>query len=152
MFDDYLKEYEGDDLFLFKSLDPINNSELSRKEPASAKKTGSRGRPRGERSPAGKKNEMKIVNMNKRTGHWSHEEKKKYHWFLEIHHHHFINKHLRRSDKIFKTMESFLGTRQAEQCRSHHQKMEKKFKYFERILIHLRNVYYGTLDSAAIAE
>lgn len=30
---------------------------------------------------------------------------------------------MRRLDKIFKTMELFIETREAEQCRSHHQKM-----------------------------
>lgn len=46
---------------------------------------------------------------------------------------------MRRMDKIFKTMSDFIGTREAEQCRSHHQKMEKKHHTFYRILAHLRN-------------
>lgn len=53
-------------------------------------------------------------------------------------------KHLRRTDKIFKTMSSFIGSREAEQCRSHHQKMEKKYKNFYQIIIKLRMEYYGT--------
>lgn len=49
-------------------------------------------------------------------------------------------------------MEIFLGSREAEQCRSHHQKMEKKHKSFQSILIHLRYQYYGTEDHNPIAE
>lgn len=50
-------------------------------------------------------------------------------------------------DKIFKTMAQFVGTREAEQCRSHHQKMEKKYETFLRILEHLRKKHYGTLEA-----
>lgn len=53
---------------------------------------------------------------------------------------------MRRMDKIFKTMEIFLGTRQAEQCRSHHQKMEKKYHKFVNILLNLREQHYATTD------
>jgi hypothetical protein len=56
-------------------------------------------------------------------GHWNYLEKKRYHWFLEMYHEHFENKHMRRMDKIFKSMADFIGTRAADQCRSHHQKM-----------------------------
>jgi hypothetical protein len=51
---------------------------------------------------------------------------------------------MRRMDKIFKTMELFIGTRQAEQCRSHHQKMEKKYLSFHRILTKLRLDHYSS--------
>lgn len=47
-------------------------------------------------------------------------------------------------------MEIFLGTREAEQCRSHHQKMEKKYKTFEEILLNLRHQYFGTDDCAPV--
>ena len=47
-------------------------------------------------------------------------------------------------DKIFKTMALFVGSREAEQCRSHHQKMEKKYFTFFRILHYLRNTFYST--------
>lgn len=55
-------------------------------------------------------------------------------------------------DKIFKTMELFVGTRQAEQCRSHHQKMEKKYINFIFIVSSLRKEHYGTLDIHPINE
>jgi hypothetical protein len=47
----------------------------------------------------------------KQTGHWTIEENKKYHWFLELHSRHFLNKHMRRMDKIFKNMQGFVGSR-----------------------------------------
>lgn len=65
----------------------------------------------------------KVRKDGQASGHWKMEENKKYHWFLEMHYNHFLNKHLRRMDKIFKSMEKFIATREAEQCRSHHQKM-----------------------------
>lgn len=40
-----------------------------------------------------------------------------------------------------------METRQAEQCRSHHQKMEKKYHKFTAILINLRMQQYGTMDT-----
>lgn len=52
---------------------------------------------------------------------------------------------MRRMDKIFKTMEIFVGTRQAEQCRSHHQKMEKKYYNFATIIANLRRMHYDSL-------
>ena len=55
---------------------------------------------------------------------------------------------MRRTDKIFKTMEIFVGTRQAEQCRSHHQKMEKKYINFTNILVHFREENYHTTSPA----
>lgn len=81
-----------------------------------------------------------------KVGHWTTEEKKKYHWFLEIYHSHFENKQMRRMDKIFKTMADFLTSRAADQCRSHHQKMEKKYKTFYNILFNLRMMHYHETD------
>lgn len=91
----------------------------------------------------GRRTSEECKNVNR--GHWSTEENKKYHWFLEIHYAHFVNRHMRRMDKIFKTMEIFVGTRQAEQCRSHHQKMEKKYFNFATIIANLRKMHYDSL-------
>lgn len=93
---------------------------------------------------------LEDPNSNKKCGHWSSDENKRYHWFLELHHEHFFNKHLRRTDRIFKSMASFVETREAEQCRSHHQKMEKKYKYFSKILMSLRLQNYNSDDSELI--
>ena len=41
-------------------------------------------------------------------------------------------------------MASFIATREAEQCRSHHQKMEKKYHTFYQILLKLRMDFYST--------
>jgi hypothetical protein len=63
-----------------------------------------------------------------------------------------MNRHLRRMDKIFKSMEVFVGSRQAEQCRSHHQKMEKKHNSFTNIIAALRRNHYHTLDPEPLAH
>ena len=49
-------------------------------------------------------------------------------------------------DKIFKTMADFVGSRAADQCRSHHQKMEKKYKTFYNIIYNLRMENYQVLE------
>lgn len=59
---------------------------------------------------------------------------------------------MRRLDKIFKTMALFIGSREAEQCRSHHQKMEKKYHSFANIILYLRNFHYGIEDSHLVEE
>jgi hypothetical protein len=98
-----------------------------------------KGRPKGEKNSSTKERKSKgEKSENRHSGHWRLEENKRYHWFLEVHHLHFIQREMRRLDKIFKTMSKFISTREAEQCRSHHQKMEKKFSSFSRILLHLR--------------
>lgn len=43
-------------------------------------------------------------------------------------------------------MASFIATREAEQCRSHHQKMEKKYHTFYQILLKLRMDFYSTAN------
>jgi len=88
-----------------------------------------------------------LSEENRRKGHWSGEENKRYHWFLEIYNNHFICKEMRRLDKIFKTMALFIGSREAEQCRSHHQKMEKKYHSFTNIILYLRTFHYGSEDT-----
>lgn len=55
----------------------------------------------------------KDKNPNQLFGHWSPEENKRYHWFLEIYHSHFMNRSLRRMDRIFTSMAKFVGTREA---------------------------------------
>jgi len=55
-------------------------------------------------------------------------------------------------DKIFKTMALFIGTREAEQCRSHHQKMEKKYRSFYKIIGVLRDTFYKTHELGPLAH
>lgn len=59
---------------------------------------------------------------------------------------------MRRMDKIFKAMADFVGSRAADQCRSHHQKMEKKFKSFYNIIYSLRMDDNLTLDVEKMRE
>ena len=55
-------------------------------------------------------------------------------------------------DKIFKTMATFVGTREAEQCRSHHQKMEKKYHSIAKILLSLRRQHYDSEVDVGLRE
>ena len=112
-------------------LTPTLSKKLSKKSPLDTPKSR-------------KSKSEEVSNPNQKFGHWALEENKRYHWFLEIHNHHFLHKHMRRMDKIFKTMATFVGTREAEQCRSHHQKMEKKYHSIARILINLRKQHYDS--------
>ena len=107
----------------------------------------------GESIPKGKKKREgdRAGKEHLQRGHWKQEENKRYHWFLELHSSHFLNRHMRRMDKIFKTMEKFVGTREAEQCRSHHQKMEKKHGSFTVILRELRRQHYAAEDHETVA-
>ncbi len=76
--------------------------------------------------------------LNRTSGHWRNEERQLYHLFLELCHEQFLRKEMRRADKIFKKMALFIGTRAADQCRSHHQKCEKKFGSLQGILLSQR--------------
>lgn len=49
-------------------------------------------------------------------------------------------------------MEIFLGTREAEQCRSHHQKMEKRHGNFRNILLHLRRYHYHSEETEFVLD
>jgi len=50
-------------------------------------------------------------------------------------------------------MATFVGSREAYQCRSHHQKMEKKFGHsIAEILLHLRQIHYASGDSHFLEE
>lgn len=71
-------------------------------------------------------------------GHWLPEENASYLSFLESFELSFKAKGLRRRDKVFKAMAKAIRSRDPEQCRSHHQKMEKKYETFEGLLEALR--------------
>ena len=76
-------------------------------------KTKKQGRPKGEKNTEGrnKRSKDEIPEDKKQRGHWSFEENKRYHLFLEMYHVHFIKREMRRLDKIFKTMAVFIGSR-----------------------------------------
>jgi hypothetical protein len=50
------------------------------------------------------------------------------------------NKVARRKAKIFKKMSKVLGTRTADQCRTHHQKMLQTYHNITRIIRHFKSV------------
>ena len=58
--------------------------------------------------------------------------------FVEANKEHLESKECRRSAKIFKMMAGFVKTRGPDQCRSHHQKMHKKYNEVNNILINCK--------------
>ena len=57
------------------------------------------------------------------SGKWSREEHMKYIVFLDSNKEAMRSKEKRRSNKFYAEMARFIGTRNALQCRSHHQKL-----------------------------
>jgi hypothetical protein len=49
-------------------------------------------------------------------------------------------------------MARFIGTRQADQCRSHHQKMEKKYLSFHGILASQRLCHFSSHSAASVLD
>lgn len=68
---------------------------------------------------------------NNKTGHWSEKENAKYFAFLKKFKEKFSEKESRRQWKVFKTLSEFVKTRNANQCRSHHHKMQRNFETIE---------------------
>ena len=62
------------------------------------------------------------IYRQKNHGAWTREEEEKFVNYMKAHRAMFEEKFARRSNKIFRKMSKFLGTRSSEQCRSHHQK------------------------------
>lgn len=52
---------------------------------------------------------------------------KLYHRYLSTHKNEFTDPMLRKRNKVFIKLADFIGSRTADQCRSHHQKATKKF-------------------------
>ena len=78
---------------------------------------------------------LKIRQLEgKNFGRWSGHEKARYYIFLVMHEPYFLRKGMRRNDKLFKMMSNFITTRSPDQCRSHHQKIEKKFEDVGQII------------------
>lgn len=61
------------------------------------------------------------------SGEWTLREIKLYHRFLSTHIPEFTDPMLRKRNKVFIKLADFIGSRTADQCRSHHQKATKKF-------------------------
>ena len=64
----------------------------------------------------------------------------------------FIDDQKRKTDKVFKSMASFIETREPHQCRSHHQKVEKKWGSFPNILVNLRLENFGKANSGPLMK
>lgn len=81
----------------------------------------------------------------KNLGRWEKKEHHMYYIFLTVNEKLFEKKDLRRSDKVFKLMASYIGTRTSDQCRSHHQKIESKSGSVAQILENLASEF-GPID------
>lgn len=71
-------------------------------------------------------------------GRWNYDEQLLYLEFTKDNAFALENKENRRSSKIFKQMAKVVISRSADQCRSHHQKMEKKHGSVPNILTQCR--------------
>ncbi|CAD8100526.1 unnamed protein product [Paramecium sonneborni] len=60
--------------------------------------------------------------ITRANGHWTKLEQQQYMEFVQSHQSILKSKYDKKSKKIFKLMSSFIPTRTATQCRSHHQK------------------------------
>ena len=71
---------------------------------------------------------------------WSEEENLSYCFFLQANLNEFNPDRCRRTKNFFNRMSEFLEEeRDNEQCRSHHQKMLKKYGTVEKIIRHFQN-------------
>lgn len=68
-----------------------------------------------------------IFKQKKNIGHWKAEEQTLYLIFLKENREKFADREIRRLEKIFREMSRTVKSRGADQCRSHHQKMNKKY-------------------------
>ena len=69
-----------------------------------------------------------------KSGIWNINEMKAYLKFITRFESHFKGKATRKKKKIFQRMSNFIKSRTAEQCRSHHQKLEIKYETHKRII------------------
>lgn len=69
-----------------------------------------------------------------KSGLWNINEMKAYLKFITRFESHFKDKATRKKKKIFHRMSNFIKSRTAEQCRSHHQKLEIKYETHEKII------------------
>lgn len=90
-----------------------------------------------------------LARDKKNIGHWKSEEQVLYMVFLRSNRDKFVDREIRRSEKIFREMARAIKTRGADQCRSHHQKMENKYPVFDDLLGQLSQLY-GDLEEQVL--
>lgn len=76
----------------------------------------------------------------------------KYIAFIDFHRDRMRSKDKRRSNKFYQEMADFIVTRNALQCRSHHQKLEEKYTHAPKIVNFFkpafdRSAYRDAMDS-----
>lgn len=72
----------------------------------------------------------------------------KYIVFIDFNKERMRSKEKRRSNKFYQEMADFLVTRNALQCRSHHQKLEEKYNHAPKIV----NVFKPSFDRTAYRQ
>jgi hypothetical protein len=83
-----------------------------------------------------------------KSGKWSVEEHMKYIAFIDFHKDRMRSRDKRRTNKFYQEMADFLITRNALQCRSHHQKLEEKYTHAHKIV----NFFKPTFDKLAYRD
>ncbi len=69
-----------------------------------------------------------------KSGKWSMEEHMRYIAFIDFNKDRMRSKEKRRSNKFYQEMSDFVASRNALQCRSHHQKLEEKYTHAIKIV------------------
>lgn len=99
-----MPEQQNDQFDLNMFLNDPNNKEIVEAKSTNVTPNKTDQKKSGKTKGQPKRRQPAKENSDRRVGHWVLTENKRYHWFLEIHHNHFMNKHLRRVDRIFKIM------------------------------------------------
>ena len=84
----------------------------------------------------------KAKKFDQIIGRWSAHEEIKYCGFLKNNMQLLNDPQKRKTKKVFERMASALHSRDAEQCRSHHQKMMARFQGILKIIEHLEGSYF----------
>ena len=83
---------------------------------------------------------MNSTSENITEGKWLDEENVKFAIFMTLNKDVFKSKEKRKAEKIFKNVAAFLQSRSARQCRSHFQKLIKKFGTVFQMKKHYRDL------------
>lgn len=89
---------------------------------------------------------------SKYSGRWTSNENLTYITFLVENEHLVAQRKQRRKLRIFKSLSMLVVTRTPEQCRSHHQKMEKKYRTLHGIVSNLRSQLSKDMNLISLAD
>lgn len=83
-----------------------------------------------------------------KSGKWSPEEHMNYIAFIDFNKDRMRSREKRRSNKFYQEMADYIITRNALQCRSHHQKLEEKYTHAPKIV----NLFKPSFDRTAYRD